>query len=119
MAMGNDIGKAAKPIFSEDTLQSALNRNTAQQKELARVVRESLDAQLAHIDKHLEAMTRLRDLQFSDVDRQLESLSQSRKEMALGRKALNQNTVAMSEHVAAIKELILALESVAEVRRRG
>jgi hypothetical protein len=119
MPMGNDIGKAAKLTFREDTLQSALNRNTAQQKELARVVRESVEAQLAHLDKHLEAMTRLRDLQFSDVDRQLESLAQSRKEMALGRKALNQNTVAMNEHAAAIKELVLALQSYGEGRRRG
>jgi hypothetical protein len=117
--VGFDAGKAVRRKVREDTLIGALNRNTDAQRILGDIVEhQNLDLQ-KRLELHEKEMARLRELQFSDVDRQLESLAQSRKEMALGRKALNQNTVAMNEHAAVIKELVLALQSYEEKRRRG
>jgi hypothetical protein len=105
MAENFDAGKAARVKIAEGGLVAELKRNTNQQHALAEVVDKSVATQIEHLDKHLDAMTRLRELQASDIDRQIEAARLTREEMALGRRALNENTAANNRLAAAIESM--------------
>jgi hypothetical protein len=90
-----DAGKAVRRKYTEDSLAAALNRNTREQEQLREAVRTSVEAQIERLDMHARQMEELRRLQTGDLDRQLKAMGETKKEMELGRHALNDNTETM------------------------